>query len=170
LKESLLGSILGIQQDATTAEIEKSHRQKLIEAQYFVNLSVNHIEAAYLVLIDPDQRQRLDKKLNDASLNKVFHTKDAAPKPRIQPDARRLVRQRRVAMLAGVLLTVFAITLYFYVLRGGAICPKCDHKSLVETSRTGSRVTLSCSRESCGFSFEYDRAERRSTGLGWVVS
>ncbi len=47
---------------------------------------------------------------------------------------------------------------YFFVLRGGEICPLCHRKTVVESGRTGSRVTLSCTRKSCEFSFEYDRA------------
>ena len=150
-------SILGIQRDATTAEIEKAHRQKLIEAQYSVSLSVDHIEAAYLVLIDPDERHRLDNRLIAASLKKGVSTEEAVAKVKIAPSEKERTRQRRKALLASVLLAVFAFSLYFFVLRqAGEICPRCHRNSLVETRRTESLVTVSCTRTSCGFSFEFD--------------
>jgi ssDNA-binding Zn-finger/Zn-ribbon topoisomerase 1 len=151
-------SVLGIQQDASTAEIERAYRQKLIEAQYSTSISVKHVEAAYLVLVDPDDRRRLDKKLSDVAFNNEYSTKDTDPKVKSHLHPKERKRQRRMALLAGVLLAVLAFSSYFFVLRGGEICPLCHRKSAVETGRTGSRVTLSCTRKSCDFSFEYDRA------------
>ena len=63
-----------------------------------------------------------------------------------------------MALLAGVLLAVFTFSFYFFVLRGGDICPLCHHKPVVETGRTGSRVMVSCTRTSCRFSYVYDQA------------
>jgi len=151
-------TILGIQQDASTAEIERAYRQKLIEAQYSTSISVKHVEAAYLVLVDPDDRRRLDKKLSDVSFKQEFSTGKTDFKVNSEPHPKERKRQRRMALLAGVLLAVLAFSSYFFVLRGGEICPLCHRKSVVETGRTGSRVTLSCTRKSCDFSFEYDRA------------
>lgn len=151
-------TVLGIQPDASTAEIKKAHRQKLIEAQYSASISVKHVEAAYLVLVDPDQRQRLDKKLNDAAFDKEFSSADTDFKVKSEPHPKQRTRQRRMALLAGVLLAVLAFSFYFFVLRGGEICPLCHHKSVVETGRTGSRVTVSCTRASCSFSYVYDQA------------
>ncbi len=151
-------SVLGIQQDASTAEIERAYRQKLIEAQYSTSISVKHVEAAHLVLLDPDDRRRLDKKLNDAAFKKEFSTGKTDFKVKSEPRPRERTRQRRMALLAGVLLAVLAFSSYFFVLRGGEICPLCHRKSVVETGRTGSRVTVSCTRKSCDFSFEYDQA------------
>ena len=152
-------TVLGIEQDASTQEIKKAHRQKLIEAQYSVSISVDYVEAAYLILIDPDERRRLDMNLNAADVNKECSTEDTHLRVTSDPRPTGRPRQRRMEMLAVFLLVVFAFNLYFFVLRqGGEICPRCHRKSIVETARTESSVTLSCTRESCGFTFEYDQA------------
>ena len=160
-------SVLDIQHDGSPAEIEKAHRQKLIEAQYSVNLSVDHIEVAYQILIDPDQRRKFDKRLNDDALAKEYFSEDFHDNVKVVPKAKKRTRQRRKELLAAVLVVVFAFTLYIFVLRQRHdICPQCHHKSVVvvEKNKTGSRVTLSCTRASCGFSIEYDQAEDLANG------
>ena len=155
-------TILDTPRDASAADIEKAHRQKLIEAQYSVGRSADHIKVAYQILIDPDQRRKLDKELNDAALAKVYCAKDVHANVKVVPNAKERTRQRRKQLVAFVLTVAFAFTLYFFVLRQrDDICPRCHHKSVVvvDENRTGSRVTLSCTRASCGFSVEYDQAE-----------
>jgi len=152
-------TVLGIEQDASIQEIKKAHRQKLIEVQYSVTISREYVEAAYLILIDPDERRRLDMNLNAAAVNNECSTEDTAIEVTSDPHPTDRPRQRRMELLAVFLLVVFTFNLYFFVLRqGGEICPQCQRKSIVETARTESSVTLSCTRESCGFTFAYDQA------------
>ncbi len=144
-------SVLEVDRDASVKEIEVAYRLKMNAAAVSATASVVHLEAAYRILKDPERREHLNRKLDAQTMMRSLSEAIPEDVSSTKPDLRGI----KVALLIGLLV----VCLFFALREGGAVCPQCHHATLIRSENPDGRLTFSCRREACNFTYVYDANE-----------
>jgi hypothetical protein len=152
-KESDPYVVLGVERDATLEQIVEAYRQKKFEATRSDPSKVIHIDAAFGILKDSEQREEITQTLFKKDLLEGMPDDQA----KNRSTKRRSLRaaQFKSASLA-VLMVVLGVTTFLALKHKDAVCPSCEHYSVTGQQLSQDRVEFSCNRVECKFSYTYE--------------